>query len=247
LTYGRNVYKTFPLKINLADTLEIRSYLMKSITLTSIMALFLLAFVFPQSSTAQTAGQSASGTYQFTVEDGYTKYVEFDAKTQADGSTAGSEFFSDEVQVSYQDVDGTGDPIFKETYAGYSIKANFDGLVVNKNQAVMSGTVIDSSIRSLIGQRVLLTVEDNGTNGRVPDKLTWGVYNQVKRDWTPSDAERKVDDGVGMRWVATDAERKDDVGVVYPKDESISTNSFPVSSYDFADVSGGAGDIVVAP
>jgi hypothetical protein len=220
---------------------------MKSITLTSILALFLLAFVVPQSSFAQTAGQSASGTYQFSFEDRYTKYVEFDAKTQADGSTAGSEFFSDEALVSYQDVDGTGDPSFKDTYAGYSIKATFDGLLVNKNQAVMSGTVIDSTIRSLIGQRVLLTVEDNGTNGRVPDKLTWGVYNQVKRDWIPSDAERKVDDGVGMRWVATHAERKDDVGVVYPRDESITVKSNPISSYDFADVNAGAGDIVVVP
>ncbi|HEV7858995.1 MAG TPA: hypothetical protein VGO91_10300 [Pyrinomonadaceae bacterium] len=220
---------------------------MKSITLTSLLALFMLAFIAPQSSSAQTAGQSASGTYQFSFEDGYTKYVEFDAKTQTNGGAAGTEFFSDEAKVSYQDVDGTGDPVFKETYAGYSIKANFDDLAVNKNQAVMSGTVIDSTIRSLIGQRVLLTVEDNGTNGRVPDKMTWGIYNPVRRDWTPSDAERKVDDGVGMRWVATDAERKDDVGVVYPRDETISTGSFPVTSYDFADVKAGAGDIVVVP
>jgi hypothetical protein len=220
---------------------------MKSITFTSVLALFLLAFITPQSSNAQTAGQSASGTYQFSFDDGYTKYVEFDAKTQTDGTTTGSEFFSDEAKVSYQDVDGTGDPSFKETYAGYSIKANFDGMVVdNKNQAVMSGIVTDSTIRSLIGQHVLLTVEDNGTNGRVPDKLTWGVYNQVKRDWTPSDSERKVDDGVGMRWVATDAERKDDVGVVYPRDETITAKSNPVSSYDFADIKG-AGDIVVVP
>jgi hypothetical protein len=220
---------------------------MKSITLTSLLALFLLAFVVPQSSTAQTAGQSASGTYQFSFEDGYTKYVEFNAQTPTNGGTTGQEFFSDEVKVSYQDVDGTGDPSFKETYAGYYIKADFDGLTVNKNQAVMSGTVRDSSIRSLIGQRVLLTVEDNGDNTRVPDKMTWGIYNPVRRDWTPSDAERKVDDGVGMRWVATDAERKDDVGVVYPRDETISNKSFPVSSYDFADVNAGAGDVVVVP
>jgi hypothetical protein len=218
---------------------------MKIRTFTSILALFLLGFATTQLATAQTAGQSAKGSYQFSLEDGYTKYTEFDAATQADGSTTGSMFFSDEAKITIQDVDGTGDK--EVTYPGFSIKVGFDGLVVNRNQAVMSGTVVDSSVREYIGQRVLLTVEDNGDNTKAPDKLTWGIYKPVVRDWTPSDAERKVDPGVGMRWIATDAERRDDKGITMPMSEAIDAQTFPVSTYSFADIARGAGDIVVQP
>jgi hypothetical protein len=209
----------------------------------TISLLLLLSFAATQLTNAQTV----KGTYQFSSEDGYTKYVEFDAATQADGSTVGSMFYSDEALVSYQDLDGTGDPSFKESYKGFSIKVAFDGLLVNKNQAVMSGTIKESNISSLIGQRVLLTVEDNGDNTREPDKLTWGVYKPVERDWKPSDAEWKEDPGVGLTWRATDDERKDDEGIMMPKDEAITSQSFPVSSYTFIEVQRGAGDIQVQP
>lgn len=218
---------------------------MKIRTFASILALFLLSLATSQLATAQTSGQSAKGTYQFSLEDDYTRYTEFDAATQPDGSTSGSMFFSDEATITYQDVDGTGDK--EVTYPGYSIKVVFDGLVVDRNQAVMSGTVSDSSNTSLIGQRVLLTVADNGDNTKVPDQLTWGLYQPVKRDWTPSDAELKVDPGVGLRWVATDAERRDDQGVPMPRSETIDTKSFPISTYSFVDAERTAGDIVVQP
>lgn len=214
---------------------------MKVRTFATFFALFLLSFATPSLTNAQTA----SGTYQFSFEDGYTKYVEFDAKTQADGSTTGQLLLSDEATLTYQDVDGAGDPEGK--YPGFYIKANFDGMVVKDNQAVMSGTVNDSSVRDFIGQRVLLTVEDNGDNTRVPDKVTWGIYKPVERNWTPSDAELKEDPGVGLRWVATDAELKDDVGIQMPRDESINTKTYPVATYAFADVYKGAGDIKVQP
>jgi hypothetical protein len=212
---------------------------MKKIAFASILTLFLLGFATPRSASAQTA----SGTYQFSLEDDYTKQLEFDARTLSDGTATGQMFFSDQAKITIQDVDGTGD---KEiTYPGYYVKADFDGLVVDKNQAVMSGTIRDSSIREFIGQRVLLTVEDNGDNIRVPDKLTWGVYRPIERGWTPSDAERKEDPGVGLRWYAKDAERRDDVGYWMPRSETINTSSFSLPSYAFVDTSNGAGDIVV--
>jgi len=196
--------------------------------------------------TLNTRAEAASGTYQFTIDDKIVKYVEFDAQKLADGSTSGSLFFSDEATIVYQDVDGAGDP--EEKYAGAYIKADLDGIVVNDNQAVMSGTVRDSSIPYLIGLRVLLTVEDNGDNTRVPDKLTWGVYKFVKRDWVPSDAEWKDDPGVGLTWWATDAERRDDKGYQMPRpDVPVDTLSFPVASYAFVDTSDGVGDIRVQP
>jgi hypothetical protein len=193
-----------------------------------------------------TRAQTASGTYQFTLVDGYKKYVEFDAHKLADGSTSGSMYFTDDATIVYQDVDGVGDP--QEKYAGVYIKADLDGLVVNGNQAVMSGTVRDSSITYLVGLRVLLTVEDNGDNTRVPDKLTWGAYKFIKKDWVPSDAEWDKDPGVGLRWWATDYDYRGDKGYQMPlPDVPADTQSFPVVSYSFVDTSDGVGDISVKP
>lgn len=193
-----------------------------------------------------TRAESASGTYRFTVDDKSVKYVEFDAQRLASGGVSGSLFFSDEATLVYQDVDETGEP--REKYAGAYIKADVDGLEVNENFAVMSGTVRDSNIPYLVGLRVLLTVEDNGDNQRVPDKLTWGVYKFVKKDWKPSDAEREDDPGAGLTWWATDAERRDDKGYQMPLVEApADTKSYPVAAYGFVETSDGVGDIKVQP
>jgi hypothetical protein len=216
---------------------------MKIKAIAALFTLCLLSVATTLSISAQTSGQSASGTYQFSLDDGYTKYLEFEAHTQADGTATGQMTFSDEARLTIQDLDGTGDK--EVTYPGAYIKADFDGLVVDKNQAVMSGTVRDSSIREFIGQRVLLTVEDNGDNTRVPDHVTWGIYQPVARSWTPSDAELKEDPGVGLRWVATDAEVRDDKGIVMPRSELIDTQTYPGSAYAYVEVEKGAGDIKV--
>ena len=217
----------------------------KSMVFASLFALFLLGFTSAPSAKAQTGEQYAKGAYQFSFEDGYTKYVEFEAQGRGDGSATGFMTLSDEAPIASQDVDGSGEGS-NEEYKGVYIKAEFDSMVVNKNQAVMSGIIQDSSIRNYIGQRVLLTVKDNGDNSRVPDQITWGVYQQIKRDWTPSDAEAEKDDGVGLRWWATDAERKDDVGYAMPRDTTTTNaQSFPVASYAFVEIVRGAGDIIV--
>ena len=215
---------------------------MKMKAFATILALTLLSLATAQKLSAQTSVQSASGSYQFSLDDGYTKTLDFDAQN-LDGRTSGQMTLTDEASFTVQDVDGTG--VKEETYPGFYVKADFDGLVVNQNQAVMSGTVRDSSVREFIGQRVLLTVEDNGDNTRVPDKLTWGIYQPVVRNWTPSDAEWKEDPGVGLRWWATDAEVRDDKGYEMPRSEAFDTQTYPVSSYAFADIAKGAGDIKV--
>jgi hypothetical protein len=216
---------------------------MKIKSLVSFLALFLCSFA--AGAVDVRAAGAAAGSYQFSFEDGYAKYLEFDAQTQADGSTVGQMYLTDEATLVYGDVDGAGDPSAK--YAGYYIKADFDNIFVDKNKAVMSGTIRDSNVRELIGRRVLLTVEDNGDNSRIPDRLTWGVYDQLTRDWTPADAEVKEDNGASLKWIATDAERKDDEGIPMPRDESITTSSFPVSSYSFVKVASATGDIRVQP
>lgn len=217
----------------------------KNIVFASLFALFLLGFTTAPSAKAQSE-QYAKGTYQFAFEDRYVKYVEFEAQGKGDGSAVGSMTLTDEAPLVYQDVDGTREGSTEE-YKGFYIKAEFDSMTVEKNQAVMSGIIQDSSIRNYIGQRVLLTVRDNGDNSKVPDQITWGVYQDLKRDWTPSDGELEKDEGVGLRWWATDAERKDDVGYAMPKDTTTTTNtkSFPVAAYAFLDLAYTAGDIIV--
>ena len=217
---------------------------MKMIRFASILAL-LAGFAAPPAALAQTGGQSAAGSYQFALQDGHAKYVEFDVQAQQGGGATGQMFFSDEAEVTYQDLDGEGNP--PETYRGFYLRAEFDGLLVVDNQAVASGTVRDSSITDLIGQRVLLTVEDNGANSGEPDKLTWGVYKPTAGGWEVSDAELERDPGVGMRWWAADSERRDDAGFEMPEDESIDAHSFPLVAYTFVDLDRSSGDIRVQP
>ena len=217
---------------------------MKIMQFATILTLILLGPGAHNAAVAQTGGQSASGSYQFSLEDGHTKYVEFDARTLDSGGATGQMFFSDQAEITYQDVDGACAP--EGTYSGFYLRAEFDGLLVVNNRAVASGTVRDSSIADLIGQRVLLTVEDNGSNSREPDKLTWGVY-RTAGSWETSDAELEHDPGVGMTWETSDAERRDDVPVRMPLDQTIGTQSFPLAAYTFVDLDLWAGDIRVQP
>lgn len=215
---------------------------MKIRRVLSIIVLLLPGLATTPAVGARAGGQSAAGSYQFTLADGRTKYVEFDARTLAGGGATGQMFFSDEAEYADQDVDGVGDP--PETHRGFYLRAEFDGLSVAGNQAVMSGTVRDSSIAGLVGQRVLLTAEDNGGNPEVPDRLTWGFYAPAG-SWETSDAELERDEGVGLRWVATDAERRDDPGVEMPPDLTVGTQTFPLAAYTFVDLEQWSGDIRV--
>ncbi|HEY9421026.1 MAG TPA: hypothetical protein VIW92_06410 [Thermoanaerobaculia bacterium] len=221
---------------------------MKSLGLTSIIALFLLSLTTPRMTTAQTDGPSASGNYWFLLEDDLIKSVEFDARTDARGFTSGYMTFTDQARIS--DIDDVEDPNSGELAGEIYLKAEIDGLTIEKNRAVMSGTVRDSSHRSYIGKWVQLVVEDNAENPRVPDRLTWGLCKPHAGGWVPTDAERKDDDGAYLRWWATDAERKDDVGV--PSRNLISSEErgcqiYPLSWYSFVDVLKWDGDIRVLP
>lgn len=213
---------------------------MRIIRFASTLTLLLTAFA--------TAGaqSTASGSYQFTLGDKNLKYVEFDCQSLPEGGATGRLFLSDDATIVYRDVDGDGSP--EEKYPGFNITVEFDEMSVVKNQAVMGGLVRASSIHYLVGQRVLFTVEDNAENTREPDKLTWGVYKPIKRDWIPSDAEWKEDPGAGLRWWATDAERRDDVGYQMPREEPTGTiQAFTLSAYLFVDADYGVGDIIVKP
>ena len=211
---------------------------MRIIRFASTLVLLLTACV-------AASAQGAKGNYQFTMGDKLVKTVDFECQALKEGGATGALRLTDEATVFYQDVDGDGSP--QEKYVGFSMVVAFDDMSIVKNQAVMEGVVRDCNIPYLIGQRVLLTVEDNGDNQREPDRLTWGLYKPIDRNWTPSDAEWKEDPGVGLRWWATDAERRDDVGYAMPRDEKVTLKSFPFASYLFVDTDNGVGDIIVNP
>ena len=216
---------------------------MKSLGAASIGLLFLLG-----GATAQTAGPSAAGTYRFVLEDGVTKALEFSASTDERGITTGSMTFIDPTRIP--DTDDAEDPRAGDAPPEISIKATLNSLTVERNRAIMNGTIRESTHKSYIGKWVQLVVEDNGTDLRVPDMLTWSLCKPRTVSWVPSDAERRDDDGAYLRWWATDAERDDDEGIPSPNllgDNEKSCPVYPLSFYTFADLLKWDGDIVVQP
>src|SRR5262245_42034009 len=145
--------------------------------------------------------------------------------------------FTDEAKLEFQDVDGTGE-VPKEEPVPFSMKADFDAMTIEKNRAVISGVVRDSSYRSYIGKFVQLVIEDND-GIEVPDKLVWSFCEQQPGGWIPQDAEDPNDRGAFLSWWATDAERKDDVGIPSPSlipGNLKSCQVYPLQSSEFASI-----------
>jgi hypothetical protein len=221
----------------------------KSAACASILALALLSFLSPLRVAAQTGGPAADGSISFSLQDGFTKSLKFSAVGNSDGSATGRLVFSGPAEFPDQDVDGTGRAGFSGKIEDLTIQAEFDGMVIVRNRAVMSGVVTGATLSDYIGQRVLLVVEDNGDGigDRGGDIFTWGIYKPAEEGWIPADAELKQDDGWGMTWLATDAERRDDKGVQITRNWSLNCQTFPLSSYDFASITAGDGNIQVKP
>ena len=199
----------------------------------SLSVISLCFFVTPMLVSAQ-AG-AASGTGKFVMDDGFLKSLDFDAKSDDRGTATGFIKFTDEAKVFFQDVDGTGDTPKDEAVA-FSMSADLDTMTIEKNRAVISGIVRDSSYSSYIGKFVQLVIEDND-GVEVPDKLVWTFCEQQPGGWIPQDAEDPNDRGAFMSWWATDAERKDDVGIPSPNlipGNLKSCQVYPLQTYEFA-------------
>jgi hypothetical protein len=220
---------------------------MKSTVCGSIFLLVLVSIALPAMSFAGNDGPSATGSFEFALEDGQPKFLKFNARTQNNGRTVGEMTFTDPNASLSGDPDapGTGN----ESAPGVSMRASFDCLKIEGNRAVMGGVIVESNVLTSIGQRVLLVVEDNGEgiNIPTPDKLTWGIYQNVPTGWVPKDAERDDDIGATLTWIATDAERPDDVGVPSNQSKVVGCGTFPLSSYSFVDIKHGGGNVQVQP
>lgn len=217
---------------------------MKSILCASVFLLVFACLTLTPLTLAGPNGPSANGSFQFALEDGQPRFLEFNAREQNKGSVVGQMSFTDPNASVVIDPDVSGD-----ASTGASMRARFDCLKITGNRAVMSGVIFESNVLAAIGLRVLLVVEDNGEGINQPtaDKLTWGVYQNPASGWTPKDAERDDDIGASLTWLATDAERPDDVGIPSNQSKIIGCGSFPLSSYSFADIADGGGNVQVKP
>jgi hypothetical protein len=212
---------------------------MKSIIGAFVLALLTVCVAVPNLVHARRAeGSSATGSFKFVLDDGATRFVEFNAKEGVDGQATGDMTFSDPVAIPVDDPD-SGETTKTE---GVMVKAKFDCMTTVDNRAVIGGEIYDSNVKSEIGQRVLLVIEDNGLD---KDQLSWGIYQQPATGWIPSDAELKEDNGASLTWLATDAERKDDVGIKMPVSKIVACQSFPLASYDFPEIKAAGGDLQV--
>ena len=213
---------------------------MKSIIRAFVLTLLVVCLALPSLVFAGAEGSSATGSLKFVLEDGETRFVEFNATELADGQATGEMTFSDPVAIPIDNPDDSETP----TNQGVMVKAKFDCMQVVENKAVIGGEIYDSNVKSNIGQRVLLVVEDNGLE---KDQLLWGIYQNPATGWVPSDAEVEGDKGASLKWIATDFERKDDVGIPSDISKVVTCKSFPLSSYDFPELKATGGDLKVSP
>jgi hypothetical protein len=213
---------------------------MKNIIGAFIIAVMAVCLALPNSVFAGAEGATASGSFKFLLDDGEMRFVEFKANELSEGTGEGEMTLSDPAAIPVDDPDN---PEEKQT-PGVLVRAKFDCMQTSKNMAIMGGEIFDSNVRTNIGQRILLVIEDNGVEGE-KDRITYGIYQQPATGWIPVDAERPDDKGASLTWLATDAERKDDVGIQMPQSKLVQCKFFPGTAHDFFEFKYEGGDLQV--
>ena len=213
---------------------------MKRIALASLFCIIIFGLLTQQTSRAFDSGPSANGGFRFQLEDGETRFLEFNARLNGDVADGRMKFTDTSAILGGENGSQT---------TGVQITADFDCMKVEGNRAVMGGVISSSNIAEAIGHRVLLVVEDNGEGSpaAAPDRLTWGVYGVPATGWVAKDSERDDDNGASLSWIATDSERTDDVGIPSNRSAVVRCDSFPVASYSFVDIGHGNGNLQVKP
>jgi len=99
---------------------------MKSIIGAFVLTLLVVCLALPNLVFAGAEGASASGSLKFVLEDGETRFVEFDATELADGQATGEMTFSDPVAIPIDNPDDSETP----KNQGVMVKAKFDCMQV---------------------------------------------------------------------------------------------------------------------
>lgn len=220
---------------------------MKKIGFASLLLLLFSNLALPALNVSDSDGPSVSGTFQLLMEAEEPREIDFDASVARDGSTTGEITFRGAGAAMTNSPQPT-DAETGNTAAPFYAKVDCDCLVVKGVEAVLSGTVTESSIKSRLGQRVLLVVEDGDRlTPPVRDRLTFGFYRTDRKGWIETDGERTEDQGPAPTWIATDLERLDDGGIISFKSNQITCGSFPLSSYSFISARQGKGKVQVTP
>ena len=211
----------------------------------SLFSLCLVFLATPLPTSAQVAG-TVGGKFKFIMDDELVKSLEFSATSGERGGASGFMVFTDETKVVLVDPDGDGEPP-REEPAPFFMKAEFDSMTIEKNRALMSGVIKDSSHRSYIGKWVQLVIEDNDGK-ELADKFVWSFCEPEPGGWIPSDFEVPGDQGAFMSWWSTDFEQKEDVGIPSPSlipGQLKACKAHSLQSYEFADILKADGEITI--
>ena len=188
-------------------------------------------------------GPSAKGRFEIlpASEGTPARSIEFNAEITPEGKTIGEVVFQEKNKTN-----ATGES--KADEKPLFLRAECDCLLVNANKAVMSGSIVQSSVESYVGRRLLLVAQDNGgtENPLKRDRLTYGLYRLATRNWVVTDSERP-DESSPVSTVATDAERPDDVAVRSDRTSDVGCQTFPLSSFSFLDAATSRGTVRVRP
>ncbi len=211
------------------------------------VSIAVLALAMTQPVVAQNSGSSTNGSLRVSM-DGKTKNIEFEATRLSNGRVTGQMTLKGEQEIRRGGEDESAGAT-SVSVSDFYLKVALDCLVVNRNRAVMSGVVRDSTAPDYIGRLVILAVEDSvdATSGLTKDKLSLALYLRTVESRMPTDAELKEDYGSSSSWIATDAERPDDIGVPSRKSQEMDCRTFPLSAHTLFDISPGDGDIQVRP
>lgn len=217
---------------------------MKRAAFASLSVLFFFSFTLSGLTVADTDGPSADGSFQVSFEKGQSREINFEARVAQDGNVTGEIVLRD-TAPNVASPKATVNTEETEPLLPFYAKATCDCLVVEGVEAVLSGTITESSRKSYIGRRVLLAVQDGDSlTPPLRDKLTYGFYSPPANGLSASDLERPDEKGPAT-WVATDSERPDDTGVIPQQNQQVTCSSFPISSFNFIGANQGKGKIQI--
>lgn len=218
---------------------------MNKIALALVLIILSLNFTSPALK-ASKREPSVSGTYQILLEGDISREINFRAIIAPDGNTMGQIDFRDIAAPSRIKVDKSEGS--SGNFPAFYAKVACDCLVIEGVEAVLSGSVIESSQQTYVGKRVLLVVQDGDSlSPPLRDKLTFGFYKTSSKSWVSTDGERAENQGPPPSWIATDAERPDDMGTLPHTSPEVTCQTFPLSSYSFVGAKQGKGKIEVKP
>jgi hypothetical protein len=217
---------------------------MKRAAFASLPILFFLSLTLSALAVVDTEGPSANGTFQVSFEKGESRNIHFEAKVAQDGNVTGEIVLEDSAS-SLASPKATANTEETEPSQPFFAKATCDCLVVQGVEAVLSGTITESSRKSYIGRRVVLAVQDGDSlTPPLRDKLTYGFYRTPANVLGASDLERPDEQGPAT-WVATDSERPDDTGVIPQQSQQVTCTSFPISAFNFIGANQGKGKVKI--